>query len=87
MGVLPFPPHSGFMREMEEGKLRNSKNKKLFCLLLTAAMLAQPAAGNEDMMRKIQLQSLYYFRGYYCMIVWFFSAGFADVSQLIKYSV
>lgn len=39
MGILPFPPHSGFMREMEEGKLRNSKNKKLLCLLLTAAMI------------------------------------------------
>lgn len=29
---------------MEEGKLRNSKNKKLLCLLLTAAMLIQPMA-------------------------------------------
>ena len=29
---------------MEEGKLRNSRNKKLLCLLLTAAMLVQPMA-------------------------------------------
>ena len=32
------------MKEMEEGKLRNSRNKKLLCLLLTAAMLVQPMA-------------------------------------------
>ena len=43
-GCLYFRAVIHRLKEVEEEELRNSKNKKLLCLLLTAAMLVQPLA-------------------------------------------